>query len=148
MSKFVSMEMDVFSKRPLHLKMLFTFITFKSFFQLRKHCESASNLFWLSRIKISSECFSSFLSRISFSNVGFYNIFCFKLIKYLKTRERSRFSFWKLPKRFMLIVSCKLTCFVKSVFAKVKADLFLISDTPASIKQVIVNPFNEPLIFI
>ena len=35
----------------------------------------------------------------------------------------------------MWITSCKLTCFVKSLFAKFTADLFLISKISASLKR-------------
>ena len=128
------MGQGAFSKRTWYLKVVFSLIICKSFFKLRKHCESVSNLFWLSRIKISWERFSSFLSRIYFNNITFFNEFCFKLLENLKSHERKRFSFWKLPKRFMSITSSKLTCFGKSVFAKFTTDLFLISKTPASLK--------------
>ena len=148
MSNFASMGMGGFSKPLLHLKILFSLITFKSFFKLRKHCEFVSNLFWLSRIKIYSESFSSFLWKIYFNYISFCNNICLKLLKNLRTQEKTCFSFWKLPKRFMSITSCKLTCFVKSVFAKFNADLFLISKTLASLKRVIVNLFSEHLIFL
>ena len=65
----------------------------------------------------------------------FYGFLESELLKNLKTQERTRFSFWKLPKRLMSITSCKLTCYVKSVFAKFTTDLFLISKTAASLKR-------------
>ena len=135
MSNRVSLGIGAFCKQTLHLKLLFSLIKIKLFFKLRKHCQSVSNFFGLSRIKISSKRFGSFLSRITFNNIDFLNIFCFELSKNLKTQHRTRFSSWKLPKRFMSITYCKLTGFVKFVFAKFTADLFLISETSASLKR-------------
>ena len=93
MGNFASMEMCPFSKLPLHLKMLYSLIIFKTILKLRTHWEAVSNLFWLPRITISKGFVSFYQEFLLKTLVFFIGFFSLKLLKILKSQERTRFSF-------------------------------------------------------